>query len=91
LFLKPADLKEEGVIDYFAIFEEEPLAKVDVGKLLEHIRVHCGGHIYPLMRAAELLVPKLHSASATYVQQYYDISFRATPEYEGICNRIERG
>jgi hypothetical protein len=88
LFLKPADLKEEGVIDYFAISEKEPLAKVEVENLLEHIRVHCGGHIYPLMRAAELLVPKLHSASATVIQQHYDISFRATQDYEGICNRI---
>ena len=84
LFLLSEDLGSEGVVAYF---DGSKKSKA----ILEHIRDHCGGHIYPLMRAMELLQQDSNYAMMTpeeIINHYESAAFRSSPGYKDTCSRV---
>mmetsp|Transcript_23876 Transcript_23876/g.39472 ORF Transcript_23876/g.39472 Transcript_23876/m.39472 type:complete len:226 (+) Transcript_23876:168-845(+) len=58
---------------------------------LNHIRWHRGGHIYPLMRTAELLLPKITAegqSAEDVIAHYGSPALREREEFKDICRRI---
>lgn len=89
LFLGQADLAKEGVLDYFVGCDSQKEA--EVYKLLLHLCWHTGGHIFPLMRLSELLVPKIKNdcMSGDECIAYFDShDFRKSIEFQEVCMRI---
>ena len=90
LFLNQADLKKEGVLDYFVGGDTQ--SEAEVSKWLSHLCWHTGGHVYPLMRLSELLVPKIKKEDGMSAEEcisfYESLDFRKTTEFQEVCQRI---
>ena len=66
LFVADEELTSEGVIWYFVGDENvDATIRRHIECLLANIRSYVGGHVYPLMRLAELLVPKIKQGRQT--------------------------
>lgn len=84
LFLSKEALQAEGVVGYFG-------GSPKSSQVLQHIRDHCGGHIYPLMRGMELLqgLPNYSTMTPQEVIAHYESAeFRGSPGYKKICSRV---
>lgn len=84
LFLTEEALRQEGIVNYF---DGTPKAF----NILAHIRNHCGGHIYPLMRGMELLKGLITYATMTsddVIAYYQSPEFRRSKGYNDICTRV---
>ena len=89
LFLTEPMLSSEGIIDYFARPYIE--RREEIAKLLEFLRSHVGGHVYPLMSLAELLVPLIgaNHASAGEAQAHFEsFAFRQQEHFRDLAIRI---
>ena len=84
LFLSKEALQEEGIVGYFGATNKTCV-------ILEHVRNHCGGHIFPLLRGMELLT-KLNSyarmTTEEVIEYYESTHFRLSNEYKAICHRV---
>lgn len=90
LFLKNDQLENEGVINYFAEGASEQL-QGEIKKLIQHVRWYVGGHVYPLMRITELLLPKMKvdGMNAKQVIVYLNSEeFREQRDFRKLCQRI---
>lgn len=90
LFLNSADLEREGVLDFFVGHSTQ--RGTEVSTLLSHLCWHTGGHVYPLMRLSELLVPRILNEGGVSAEEcidFYDsLEFRKSTEFEDVCKRI---
>jgi hypothetical protein len=89
LFLKKEDLQSKGVLRYFVGVENGKLLS-ETTTLLSHLLEHSGGHIYPLMRLGELLVPKIKNGMSAdeVIAHYYSVTFRQSTDFTDICARV---
>jgi len=89
LFITEEGLRKEGVIDYFV--GGDTTRADEVAQLVSHVWQDCGGHIFPLMRLSELLVPRIlvEGASAEDCINTYDSKeFRNSSDFNAVCRRI---
>ena len=90
LFVAEDMLVEEGITDYFAS-NTTAATGAEIEKLLQFIRSHVGGHIYPLMWLAEHLVPKMKNEgfSVEEVIRYFESNdFRGQQAFQEMVQRI---
>ena len=90
LFVSEDMLVEEGITDYFAS-NTTGETRAAIEKLLQFIRSHVGGHIYPLMWLAEHLVPKVKDEgfSVEKVIRYFESNdLRGQEEFQEMVQRI---
>ena len=83
-------LTEEGITDVFAS-SASGARRDEIGRLLQCIRSHVGGHIYPLMWLAEQLVPKIkdEGSSVDEVIKYFESgNFRAQEPFQEMVQRV---
>ena len=91
LFLTSDDVCREGVYDFFAANVTDAFIRGHIEGLLEAIRVYVGGHIYPMMRLAELLVPKLTTEGYTTdrtISYMNSAEFRSSLQFEDLAARV---
>eukprot|EP00545_Synedropsis_sp_CCMP1620_P005400 CAMPEP_0119016120 /NCGR_PEP_ID=MMETSP1176-20130426/11823_1 /TAXON_ID=265551 /ORGANISM="Synedropsis recta cf, Strain CCMP1620" /LENGTH=475 /DNA_ID=CAMNT_0006969449 /DNA_START=12 /DNA_END=1439 /DNA_ORIENTATION=+ len=89
LFLSEEDLQAKHCFDYFCTG-----AHVDkhahIKELVMHIREYAGGHIYPVMRLSELLVPLITEQVGTgkAIVALHSEQFRQSDGFCRLANRI---
>jgi hypothetical protein len=91
LFLADNDLATEGVLDFFTHDVTDANKRSEIEKFVTELRSYVGGHIYPLMRLSELLVPKIKSDNWTSDQttsMLNSATFRNTKDFRRLCTRI---
>ena len=90
LFVTEEMLSGEGISAFFA-GTSSGARRDEIGKLLEYIRSHVGGHIYPLMWLAEHLVPRIKNqgSSVEDVIKYYESNtFRSQVPFQEMVQRV---
>ena len=90
LFVTEEMLNGEGISAFFA-GTSSGARRDEIGKLLQYIRSHVGGHIYPLMWLAEHLVPRIKNegSSVDDVIKYYESdAFRSQKAFKEMVQRV---
>jgi hypothetical protein len=89
LFLDDDDLETEGVLQYF-VGDTTTEVGTEITTMLKYLCQHAGGHIYPVMRLGELLVPMVKTgvSAADAIIHFESLDFRASNDYTRLYNRI---
>lgn len=89
LLLTDDSLDEHGVTEFFTA-GCEVIIKQQMVLLLKSVRSYVGGHVYPLMRLAELLKPYIvQGKSAEQVRKMLDShEFRNSEDFQKMVDRI---
>jgi hypothetical protein len=86
LFLDEEALVAEGVVDYFA---SDGTCRASVESILVHLRSYCGGHIYPLMALAELILPTIKTGmSGEDAIAYFESTAILSSEFAKVVRRV---
>jgi hypothetical protein len=86
LFLDEEALEAEGVIEYFA---SDGTCRASVESILVHLRSYCGGHMYPLMALAELILPTIKTGmSGEDAIAYFESTAILSPEFAKVVQRV---
>ena len=91
LFLSEEDLETTGCFNYFcngadASFHDE------IEALIKYIREYAAGHIYPVMRLSEILVPSVTGQNKTAKEAaalLHSVEFRKSEAFEDLSSRIK--